>query len=317
LPLGVFNHEKAFIIVIAVGTALASRRMYLIVGALASAVFAFISYPAATYIVALIAALVTLLAAKVRWRGVERWAFGVALAGGSIWVALGIDRFIGLTAPYFELVGKTDNGSTRDELYQVALDRALERPIFGRLFAGDVTVSINLSGEAGTVLPVHNDYLSLALGGGIVGAFLLAAAVLALNGLSFSALEVVKDSNVGSMIVVLLSSVNALALTAFANPIFMNPSSSMAAFAIMATLVSLSAGVLYSGAMNPSPEVGTSDPGADLFSSRPRHSRDLLTHQRPLHSHCGDGVTLEDVRARGTRTAFPSATGHRPEPRKS
>ena len=231
----VLNHEKAFLVVMGVAAAVAARDRVLVAAALGAAVLAFAAYPAATYVVAALAAVGTLV--LVRWSplaGVRCLLAAAAMAGTAAAVVF-VDRLIGLSNVYFELVGKIDNGDTREALYRAALER-LDDPLFSAFFTGDITVVGELSGTA-RVVPVHNDYLSVTLGGGVVAGALLLGLFLFANGLALRAVVASDDVWQRRAIVVLLIGINAAAVSAFANPVFMNPGSSAVTYALVAGLL--------------------------------------------------------------------------------
>jgi hypothetical protein len=231
----VLNHEKAFLVVLGIAAAVAARDLLLVGATVAAALFAFTAYPAATYLVAVVVALGTLV--LVRWapRHGTRVVLAVLTMVGTVVAVLNVDRLIGLTNSYFQLVGKTDNGDTREALYHAALAR-LHSPVFSSFFTGDITVVGNLSGTD-RVVPVHNDFLSITLGGGFVAAALLLGLFLFANGLVLRTLPVLTDPWQRRTVVVLLASLNAAAVSAFANPIFMNPGASAVTFALLAGLL--------------------------------------------------------------------------------
>ena len=238
--LTIFSHEKAFIVVLAVTATMAAGSRWLTAFSLLSAVAAFATYPAATYVVAGLIAVLTLV--LVRWSPDRstRTILGVGGMAGVLWAVLHVDTLVKFAANYFALVGKTDNGSTRATLYEIALRRLTEEPVFGRFFTGDLTVTTTLDGHSGVVLPVHNDYLGIALSGGVVAAALLLAVFMFANGCAIHALKTYDLSTMrGRAITALLASLNAAAVTAFANPILMNPGASTTVYAIIFALVSL------------------------------------------------------------------------------
>jgi hypothetical protein len=87
------------------------------------------------------------------------------------------------------------------------------------------------------VVPVHNDYLSVTLGGGLVAAAMLLAVFLLANGLVLRTLAAGVPVEQRRVLVVLLGGLNAAAVSAFANPIFMNPGSSAVTWALLAALL--------------------------------------------------------------------------------
>jgi len=237
--LSVFSHEKSFLMILAVASAVAARSRWLTVFSLVSVLFAFATYPAATYVVGGLAALLTVV--LLRWSPDQPTRMGLGLVGMAtvLWATVHVDTLVRFTAPYFALVGKADNGSTRAELYESALRQLSGEPVFAHFFTSDLTLTAKLSGQ-GFVIPVHNDYLGVALSGGIVAAALLLSVFMSANGCAIQAVKACGISSTrGRAITALLASINAAAVTAFANPVFMSPGSSMAVFAIIFALVSL------------------------------------------------------------------------------
>ncbi|HEX2073637.1 MAG TPA: hypothetical protein VHF92_07620, partial [Geodermatophilus sp.] len=231
----VVNHEKAFLVVLAVAAALAARDLRLVLVAAGAAVFAFATYPAATYLVAAAAAVGTVVLARWSPGATARVWLAAASMAATAWAVLRIDDLLALAGTYFELVGKTNNSGTRRALYEEAL-QGLENPLVGSLFTGDITVVGTLSGQD-RVVPVHNDYLSITLGGGLLAAALLLGLFLYANGLALRSLREMTDPEQRRTVIALLSGVNAAAVSAFANPIFMNPGASALAYAMLAALV--------------------------------------------------------------------------------
>jgi hypothetical protein len=258
LPLAVFNHEKAFLVVLGPMCAIAARSWWLSIVSAVAAVAAFVAYPAATYATAVVVVLATCALPHLRLSSVVRVGLAVAISSGSLAAILYIDRVIAWTSFYFALVGKTDNGDTRLALYRTALAKIEASPVFSEFFSGSVTVVTTLSGRRNTVLPVHNDYLSIALGGGVAAALLLMMVLLFANGLALRAIRTVPSSSPHRRAVVALQSgVNAAAVVAVANPVWMNPGSSTAVYALLLALISLSAALLVDAARaRPAPSTG-------------------------------------------------------------
>lgn len=234
-----YSHEKAFVLVLAIGAALAVRSKLLLVVSVISSGMAFAAYPAASYPVAAGAALVTLLIVRIRPGAIGRHVIGALAAITATAAILNIDKLIDISAEYFALIGKVNNGSTRSDLYDLAL-RSLEgREFFATYFTGPLTVVTNLSGRDGTVIPVHNDFLGIAVSGGIAGSALFALIFLLANGMALRATSQMAAGPERAALVVLLCTVNAATVTAFANPVFMNPQSSALVFCTLAALITL------------------------------------------------------------------------------
>jgi hypothetical protein len=234
----VYNHEKAFLIVLGFGTALAARSKVLMGFAVLAAGLAFSQYPAATYVVATLAGLLTILVVRMHLGALTRGAVAAVILPGTVLAVLHVDSLITFSTSYFAAVGKTNNGSTRSALYRLALDQIDRAPWLSDFFTGNLTVITKLAGQSGVVIPVHNDYLGAALGGGVVAAGLFIAIFLFANGLALRTLATVSPVR-RRAIVALLASLNAAAVTAFANPVFMNPGSSVAVYSILIGLMTL------------------------------------------------------------------------------
>jgi hypothetical protein len=236
----VYGHEKAFIVVLAVASARAARSRWLTVLSLVAAIAAFATYPAATYIVAGFSALLTYV--LVRWSPGRpiRTVLGVGGMAVVLWAVMHVDALVRFTSSYFALVEKTNNGATRETLYEIALRQLTVHPMFAHFFTGDLTVATTLAGRSGVILPIHNDYLGVALSGGIVAAALLLSIFMFANGCAIRAVKVYGISSTHRLaITALLASLNAAAVTAFANPVFMNPGTNTAVCSIIFALVSL------------------------------------------------------------------------------
>jgi hypothetical protein len=241
--LSVFNHEKAFINVLALACAIAARSPILTGFAVAASAWVFTLYPAATYAVA--AAVMMLTYALVKWRP-GRTARGVIVAVGTpaaLWVTIHFEDLMSWFNGYFIYVGKIDNSAVRSGFYSQALMKIERHPWFSEWFTGNLTIVTDLSGRQNIVLPVHNDYLGLALGGGLVATGLLIVIFALLNGLALEAAHYCSAERKRA-ITALLGAVNVAAVTSFANPVFMNPASSTAVWAIAAAVAGLSIGAL-------------------------------------------------------------------------
>src|SRR5205814_3631326 len=77
-----------------------------------------------------------------------------------------------LTGGYFKAVNKGDNTETRAKLWSQAVEQIRHGPVVRSGFTGDVSLPVNLNGEVRKV-PPHNDFLQVAMGGGLVGLGLL------------------------------------------------------------------------------------------------------------------------------------------------
>jgi O-antigen ligase len=181
----VFRHEKSFLIAIALASAwlLGKRLVLAALGALTMLLF--LAYPAGTYVLAAVIGVATLVATG-RRSGRAR-VYGMAGLAAILAVAVPLQvtgerasRTTSFGRTYFDAVGKTDNTETRARLWGLAVERVRRSPIVGSGFTGDVSLTVPLSGRR-TAVPPHNDFLQMAMGGGLVATFLLVGWIAATN----------------------------------------------------------------------------------------------------------------------------------------
>lgn len=249
------NHEQAFLGVLAFAAAIAARSTTLAVVAAASTGVAYATYPAATFLVAAIAGVGTLLAAPAMTAlPTLRRVAGTVVFLAVMLVSTNLAGVITWFGPYFTAVGKIDNGSTRLQIESAALEH-MANPLFGSFFSGDVTVLGKLSGHD-VVVPVHNDYLAIALAGGYAGLALFVGFLVLVNGAAFRSLSRL-DGAARRLDLALLAGFNAAAVSSFANPVLMKPSAALIVFALGAALL----------AMRPSKLDVRATPAAEVLSA--------------------------------------------------
>ena len=235
LPLSVYNHEKSYLVVLGIGCAIVARSKILFLANIVTGISAFLVYPAATYMVSIVIAAATALVFSSVILSRIRYGFSIGIIISVALAQVYLADFLAAASGYFELVGKSDNGSTRERLYRAAAER-IQEPFFNQGFTRDVTFKVNLSGEL-TEVPAHNDFLTLAVGGGYVAQGLLVLVFIGLNLSSLRAYWSSHSATVRRFILALLATCNAAFVSAFANPVFMNPGSSTVIFAAACTLL--------------------------------------------------------------------------------
>jgi hypothetical protein len=230
------NHEQAFIGVLALTAAIAARSTPLAILAVATTAIHFATYPAATFLVAAVAGVGTLLAAPAMRLPMLRRVTGLVVFVAVMVVSTNLAGVIRWFGPYFAAVGKIDNGSTRLQIESAALEH-MANPLFGTFFSGNVTVLGKLSGHD-VVVPVHNDYLAMALAGGYLGLALFVGFLVLVNGAAFAALPRLALP-ARRLELALLAGFNAAAVSSFANPVLMKPSATLVVFALGAAVLAL------------------------------------------------------------------------------
>jgi O-antigen ligase len=181
----VFAHEKAFFLCIALTAAWLLGRKWLLLAVLAGSLVGFLTYPAATHLVAGVVAVMTLVATGRRAGKPRAYALGLSCLLLLAFVA----KEVTVSGPatrdsvaraYFDAVGKSNNNETRAELWSEAWEVFAKSPLVGSAFSDDVTIEVLLNGKRRAV-PPHNDYLQMGMGGGVLGMGLLIAWVVVAN----------------------------------------------------------------------------------------------------------------------------------------
>jgi hypothetical protein len=183
----VFRHEKSFLIAMALAAAWLLRRWVLFAALAGMTILLFLAYPAGTYVLAAAIALATLVMTGRRSGRARTYGMAALVVTLAVAVPLQVtgERAGGtssLGSKYFKAVGKTDNTETRAHLWGLAVDRIRRSPVVGSGFTGDVSLSVPLSGRK-TAVPPHNDFLQIAMGGGLVAMFLLLGWMVTTNAL--------------------------------------------------------------------------------------------------------------------------------------
>jgi hypothetical protein len=158
----VVNLENAFVLMGLLALALARRKALSSVVFVAALVGSFIAYPAATYLLAALGSFAWFAFAR-PGRLISKFVVIVGACAGIIASSF----FFSALSDYFQAVGKKNNTAPRSELLHLGLDRAKDHPWLGNKLSGIVTVEDNLRGQV-IAVPVHNDYVALAIAGGIV-----------------------------------------------------------------------------------------------------------------------------------------------------
>lgn len=181
----VFGHEKAFLLGLAFGGAWFLHRRLTLVALGVMAVLIFRTYPAGTYVVVALVAVLTLAATGPRFGRRVSYLIGtlVLLLVLAIYAQVTTDsssRRTSLAGAYFELVDKVDNTETRAELWGQAIDQIRRSPLVGSAFTGDISIKVNLAGRRYAV-PPHNDLLQVGMGGGVPAMGLLVGWIVTTN----------------------------------------------------------------------------------------------------------------------------------------
>jgi hypothetical protein len=225
--LKVYSHEKSFIMLLAITTAIAIQKRILILLSIFSALASFALYPAATYLLVILAWLLTRLWIKAKPN------FGVRFVVANLTItlvflsALNYSVITGFFDRYFSVVGKGNNSSYREMLFQLALSKVYESPLLGSLFTSDVVVTTNYGRSYGIRVPIHNDYMTILVGGGLFALGLFLFIVFKLNGAMLTNALAGSSTESRRAIIALVVPINSAFLTLFVNPILLNAGSGL------------------------------------------------------------------------------------------
>lgn len=222
----VFGHEKGFLLSTALAAGWLMRRRRLTVALFALSFVTFVAYPAATYLVAAVVTVMTLVATGKRATRTRAYILAGLCLGFLALVVSEVSRSgpgttSSVSSSYFRAVDKSDNNETRADLWSQAWAKTLDSPVFGSGFAGDTALKAVLDGKRREV-PPHNDFLQMGMGGGFLGMALLAAWVVVTNVVAFRRFRQVRSlgkRSAATLLRVLLVGYNSFFAIALLNPV--------------------------------------------------------------------------------------------------
>lgn len=242
LSVSAFSKEKAFLLVIAPMAALFSRRRSLLFLDLFAIGLILLENPAATFVVTAVAVATTNVILGTRSRALRAFA----ILGLLVSIALGFGQVLGtasqqrnVVARYFQTVGKADNTAFRRALLKAGLAEVRRHPLVGSSFTGELGIHTNFPGEA-AFAQVHNDYLQIAMGGGLVALSLYLAWVVAVNRLAgrrYRALREAGDIELANLLRVLTTGFNAFMMGSLFNPLLTSVGMAAVCFLIFGALM--------------------------------------------------------------------------------
>jgi O-antigen ligase len=163
---------------------------------------------------------------------IRRWGPMLLGFGGLVVVVVGSLASLTvaqLRVGYFSSVGKTDNTATREVLWRAGAERFLDSPIVGDSFTRDIAVPSTVTG-ASRLVPVHNDYLQLAMSGGILGTALFLAWCLATIVVGIRLVRGLRERGLteqAALALVVTAGIVSMLATALFNPVLIDARSSL------------------------------------------------------------------------------------------
>jgi hypothetical protein len=221
-----FGHERAFLVCAAVVGLWLLRRRRLMAAVMALGLVAFLSYPAATYVVAATMAILTLVAVDRRATKARALVIGLLALVMLLFVVVDVAHSgpgtrSSLGSAYSRTFGKGDNSETRADLWSKAWVQTQKSPVVGSGFAGDTSIRVLLAGQRRAV-PPHNDFLQMGMGGGLLAMALLIGWVVSTNVTVVGRLALMRaepDANRRVLATMLLVGYNCFFAVALSNPV--------------------------------------------------------------------------------------------------
>jgi hypothetical protein len=182
-----------------------------------SSLLAMITYPAGTYLVAFFAGLITLLIVK---NGTLQ-RVRILLIPVALWLtyfaSFNLTKVAESANGFYSSVGRTSNVAYRQFLIDQFKNRLLESPWVGSGFTRSVLVPTDIS-----FLPLHNDFFTIAIGGGYISVAIFLSVILLSNGLVLKAVRSgILPPQDYKILLCLLCSLNSYVAVSLVNPISM------------------------------------------------------------------------------------------------
>lgn len=240
-PLSViaYSKEKAFLLALAMLAAFVTRRWWLFTLEAAAVTVIFLREPFATFVVAFVAVVITNVVLSMRSRALKGVAFALVTAtvlfGFSLALRPSQDS---LVAQYFKMVGKADNTPFRTFLFTRGIEEVEKHPVLGTNFTGEVAIKTNFPGVA-RFAPAHNDFLQLAMAGGLCALGLYLVWTLATNRAaqrSYHVLVARDQRQAADLLRVLVTGYNAFLFSSLVNPLLAGVGTAVMFFLLYAAM---------------------------------------------------------------------------------
>ena len=234
----VFSHEKTFCMVLGLLLSMAVRSKSLAFIQSALILSSFALYPAATLPLGVMVGLLTLKYSKTLLTPFRLLSVALIFIVTVILSIFRAQLLLDSSGSYFAIVGKSNNTSYRLSLVNAAVTEIGDRPIFGTFFKGSATVRAYVLDNRNYQLPVHNDYITLVLCGGLACLALFLMMILTLNFRIMVIYTQMSDDR-SRVVSALLGSMYALLVSSFVNPVLINPGNSTIFYVIVMTIIAL------------------------------------------------------------------------------
>jgi len=214
-----FSHENSYMIPIALGSSLIARSKKLLFLNLITISLMFRTYPAGTYVISFAITVIYLLAFYIsRNRKITILFLSLVWLCQAYFIYVVTFRFsrVLFSSNYvYTLLGKSDNGIYRKFLSEILLIKYYESPVFGSGFAGEILVNTRFS-----IVPAHNDYLTILVAGGMVALTIFLLLIFSIQYSVLQLLSFISEFD-KKILFTLMCSVNIYLVSMSVNPIGM------------------------------------------------------------------------------------------------
>lgn len=229
-----FSHEKSFLVFFAMYIGILFKRRIMVFLSVILLIFNFLLYPALTYLLCGVSALVIYGLLHRKANKIRFCAYSIGCLSFLYYSTFLIAQPIPILDTFYNFLNRSNNTIYREYLISQVIHQIRENPYFGKFFRGSVLVV----GET-VNLPVHNDFLTVVLGGGIFCGVLYLGIFLGTNYKVFNLMHQILDKNEKNAIICFCILLNGYFFCSIINPISMKTQNGMILFAAVYSIKSL------------------------------------------------------------------------------
>jgi O-antigen ligase len=217
-----FSHEKAFLVVFSIWVGVLFNNKKVLITSAVLFLANFWAYPALTYVLAISGALFFVMASRDRFSMPRFLVFQLGSIFYLYYSTLRIGDPLAILDSTYRLLNRDNNVEYRQFLINQVTNAVLQSPFYGSGFRRSVLVSTGSS-----ALPIHNDFVTISLGGGIFSLVVYLCIYIIINYLIFKNIHTIDDPMRKKAIICLGALINAYFFCSTANPISMKPQNGM------------------------------------------------------------------------------------------
>jgi hypothetical protein len=217
-----YSHEKAYLIFFAISVGVMFRKTIITLTGVLLLVGNFLVYPALTYLLCGISAIAVIRAFSGQYKVIRFCVFQVIAIAFLYYSTFQISQPGSILDKSYQVLNRKNNVGYREFLIEQVKNQISENIWFGSGFRRSVLVQTD-----GVNLPVHNDFVTVILGGGIVAFFLYISIYVITNHSVFSRINQILDYDSRQALICLTVLLNSYFFCSSANPISMKTQNGM------------------------------------------------------------------------------------------